>query len=209
MLVRHVVEAVCKAVRASILDYLQCSLQHVFVREDGTPTTVTPPSPMMRTSALSTSEISSAVRACPFGGSATVLAVLTTMCLVARLRDLLDTKSFPNSTPDDSWFERQSIPPGVCFVVGLTPHLRTTLTPSVVVLLLPRYAHRSLPGGPFSASFYQRAGRKVTTWAVTEIISVKALLTKRLSGRRASVFPSRLPTTLRRQLYFCTPFLES
>ena len=38
----------------------------------GTPTAVTPPSPAMRTSTLSRSEISSAVGACLLGGIATV-----------------------------------------------------------------------------------------------------------------------------------------
>ena len=47
----------------------------------GTPTTATPPSSAMRTSTLSSSEISSAVGACPFGGSATVLVGLTKMSM--------------------------------------------------------------------------------------------------------------------------------
>ena len=44
-----------------------------------TPTTVTPLLPAMRTSTLSMSKLSSAVGACPVIGSATVLAVLTTI----------------------------------------------------------------------------------------------------------------------------------
>ena len=52
----------------------------------GTPTTVTLPSLTMRTPTLSRSAISSVVEACPFDGSATVLAVLTTVSMSSNPR---------------------------------------------------------------------------------------------------------------------------